>query len=340
MPIVKGTEKVVNPLQESALSKKGLCDYVINVASGCLHGCTFCYVPSTPVIRARQTHLKDKGIDDPQMYWGGYLLIREEVPEKLEEKLSRKRTWHETPAGRGVVLLCSGTDPYQNKQVASITRKTVEILLKYGKRVRILTRSPLWIEDLDILSNPNVIVGMSLPHLDDDLSRQIEPNSPLPSDRYKALVKGFQQGCRLYVAIAPTPPTMQIHDFIQHLEQLTAINPEVLFWEPINARGSNGKRMLAAGLEFTQSVMNKGSWVDYFIRQWGDIEQAAQQVGCLDRLHIWADQELKGFVNQQLLEYWWHKPTVEKWDEDETNQNLSPRPCLRNYKQLSLLPDC
>jgi DNA repair photolyase len=106
--------------------------------------------------------------------------------------------------GKGVVLLCSGTDPYQNKQTAGITRSVVEILLKYNKRVRILTRSPLWVEDLDILNHKDVTVGMSLPYLDDELSRQIEPFAPPPSVRYKALLEGAAKNCRLYVAIAPT----------------------------------------------------------------------------------------------------------------------------------------
>ena len=35
-------------LSESALSDHGVCDYVVNVATGCRHGCAFCYVPSTP----------------------------------------------------------------------------------------------------------------------------------------------------------------------------------------------------------------------------------------------------------------------------------------------------
>ncbi|MFB6198381.1 MAG: radical SAM protein, partial [Halobacteriaceae archaeon] len=40
-------------LSESKLHKKSLCDYVINVATGCRHGCKFCYVPSTPAVDSR-----------------------------------------------------------------------------------------------------------------------------------------------------------------------------------------------------------------------------------------------------------------------------------------------
>ncbi len=320
MSIISGIEKVVNPLQESALNKKGLCDYVINVASGCLHGCTFCYVPSTPAIRTKQAQLREKGVSDPQMNWGQYLFVREEIPDLLEKILSRKKTWNETPEGKGVVLLCSGTDPYQTKQTASITRKTVEILLKYKKRVRILTRGPLWIKDIDILSNPNVTVGMSLPYLDDDLSRQIEPQAPPPSKRYQALEQGHQEKCRLYVAVAPTPPNMTLDDFKSHLEQIMRIDPEVIFWEPINARGTNGKRMVAAGLEFASSIMTKSSWAECFIRQWKQIDTAARELGCIERLHVWPDLDLKGYVDNKELEQWFYRPTIEKWESSEIPQ--------------------
>lgn len=321
MSIIKGTEKVVNPLQESELNKKGLCDYVINVASGCLHSCTFCYVPSTPVIRVKQSELREKGVDDPQMDWGKYLFIREEIPEQLEQILIRKKAWRTTKEGKGVVLLCSGTDPYQNQQTQSITRSIVEILLKYNKRVRILTRSPLWVEDLDILNHPNVTVGMSLPYLDDELSRRIEPFAPPPSVRYKALLQGVAKNCRLYVAIAPTPPTMIRDDFKKHLEKIMYVNPEVIFWEPINARGSNGKRMVAAGLDFAESIMTKQSWAECFIRQWEDIEAAATELGCLDKLHIWVDPGLKNYVDSNKLNYWLYKPTIEKWGKSEGLQH-------------------
>lgn len=66
----------------------------------------------------------------------------------------------------------------------------------------------MWVKDIDLFANPNIIVGMSLPYLDDELSLKIEPHAPSPTLRYKALLKGRAAGCRLYVAVAPTPPNM------------------------------------------------------------------------------------------------------------------------------------
>lgn len=312
--MITGTETIVNPLQKSALNKKSLCDYVVNIASGCLHGCTFCYVPSTPNIRTQQKRLHQKGVDNPQLDWGKYLFIREEIPEKLENVLTRKRKWENTPSGKGVVLLCSGTDPYQNKQIAEITRQTIKILLKHNKKIRILTRGLLWQKDLNILVNPNITLGMSIPCINDELLKKIEPQAPLSSDRYKALQKGYQANCRLYVAMAPTPPMMTLDDFRSNLDKFMQINPELIFWEPINARASNGQRMLAAGLDFAESIMTKKSWAETFIRQWEFIETAATELECLDKIHIWPDPSLKGFVNEEKINDWLYKPTLEKWN--------------------------
>ncbi|MEG4208433.1 radical SAM protein, partial [Microcoleus sp. Pol7_A1] len=95
---------------------------------------------------------------------------------------------------------------YQNKQIAEITRQTIKILLKHNKKIRILTRGLLWQKDLDILVNPNITLGMSIHCINDELLKKIEPRAPLSSDRYKALEKAYQANCRLYVAMAPTPP--------------------------------------------------------------------------------------------------------------------------------------
>ena len=337
MPLIQGVEPILNPLQKSALNKKSLCDYVVNVASGCLHGCTFCYVPSTPAIRTRQSALLDQGVTDPQMDWGQYLFIREEVSSRLRDKLSRQRSWHETPSGRGVVLLCSGTDPYQNKKAAKVTREAVQALLDYGKKVRILTRSPLWINDLDLLIHPDVTVGMSIPYLEDALSRKIEPKAPSPSSRLKALFQGKEAGCRIYIAMAPTHPGMDYLEFKQDLQVLKKLEPEVIFWEPINARGTNGKRMLEAGLIFAKSIMTREPWAKCFIKQWMAVERAAEDINILDLLHIWPDRELVNFVPQSILEYWWYRPTLEKWAGIDQGVDFSfPRPRLQQLFEKEL----
>lgn len=313
MSIIKGSEAIKQPLSESALNKKSLCDYVINVATGCTFGCTFCLVPSTPMVRMKTEKLSAMGVTDPLLDWGDYLLIRDDLPKALETQLSRMRSWRETPAGRSVVLLCIGTDPYQNAQTASITREAVQILLRYGKRVRILTRSPLWVQDLDILVNPLVTVGLSIPHGDDQLSRQLEPHAPLPSDRFQAMQKGFAAGCRLFLAMAPTPPTMTANDMELHITRLLAWNPEVIFWEPINRRGTNLERMTAAGIEWVDTLKDRSAWAEYFLQQWYEMEQLRWRLRLGDRLHIWTDAGLQTFVDQAAIERWWYRPTPELW---------------------------
>lgn len=305
------TETIINPLSQSDLNKKGLCDYVINVATGCQHGCLFCYVPSTPQVRCHKPELQRRGVADPQMDWGNYLFVRSNLPERLEARLSSMRSWHTTPAGKGVVLLCSGTDPYQNLDTARITRQAVEILLKHGKRVRILTRGVLWLDDLDLLTHSNVTIGMSIPHTDQSLSRIIEPHAPSPRVRLQVLAKGKAAGCRVYVAMAPTPPAMTAIEFKEHLERLLELQPEVIFWEPINARGKNGSRMLNAGLDYQ---MSRKAWAQNFLQQWQWLDEAATALNCSSLIHAWPDAGLQGALDQAVLESWWYRPTVECWN--------------------------
>ncbi len=44
-------------LSESALNVHDVCDYVINVATGCRHGCRFCYGSNTAVANFASTAL-------------------------------------------------------------------------------------------------------------------------------------------------------------------------------------------------------------------------------------------------------------------------------------------
>jgi len=327
MSLVIEPEIVSSVMARSGLSKKGLCDYVINVATGCLHGCSFCYVPSTPVIRARSKILQDRGVENPALDWGQYLFYRPDLPKQLENVLRNKRTWDETPAGKGVVMLSSGTDPFQNSKVANITKETVEVLLKYNKRVRLLTRSPLAIKMAAqygaIFAHPNVTVGFSIPTLNDALSRAIEPRSPRPSNRLDAAKRLKDAGVRIYFAAAPIAPVKNvkgdrldfetIYDLVQ---ALTALDPEVVFFECINPRGTNGDRMRNLGLNWVDAISAQPDWHAYWLETWGWANSAFWDLGKIGLFHPWPDTQLlklaRGaeFAN---INYWLERPTVELW---------------------------
>jgi DNA repair photolyase len=306
---------VSNPLSVSQLHKKGLCDYVINPAVGCLHGCKFCYVPSTPAVRTRFAQLQSLGVEDPQMEWGKYLFVRKDVATKLDAVLTKKRTWKATAGGKGVILLCSGTDPYQNTKVARITREVVQVCLKHGKRVRILTRSPLFMRDADILTNPLVTVGMSIPHTDDRAARLIESHAPAPSRRLDAIAQASAGGCRTFVAMAPTLPTAGLEGFKDHLDALMTTDPELIFWEPINARGKNFSLMQQAGIPWINMIRAEKDAAAVALRQWDQMEKAADSLGISRQLHYWPDKSwVKHTSDISRFEQWWERPTIERWE--------------------------
>lgn len=170
--LVVNTDPTEAVLSESRLHKKSLCDYVINVATGCRHGCKFCYVPTTPAIESRCEMLDNRAeVTDVQQEWGKYLLYRDDLPERLRTALETMDDWKYTDRGRGVVMLSSGTDCYQDRRAAQITRGCIQELIAHDRPVRVLTRSPAMVRDIELFKEAGelITVGSSIPSLDDDL---------------------------------------------------------------------------------------------------------------------------------------------------------------------------
>lgn len=291
-------------LSESKLHKKSLCDYVINVATGCRHGCKFCYVPSTPAIDSRGEMLEEHAnVDDPQKDWGDYLLYRDDLPERVHQGLEETNfeNWKTTDRGRGIVMLSSGTDCYQDRRAAQITRGCVHELIKHDIPTRILTRSPNVTRDIDLFqqADGNLTVGTSIPSFDTALIRILEPNAPPPAARWEALNKLFQAGIPRYVSFSPTYPTMDRDDIHEALSWFSAIDPEVVFHEPINPRGINFEMCVEAldeaGMENEarefEELENRAKWRDYAISQ---IEMVREVAGSFDNLtvHTWPSRDL------------------------------------------------
>lgn len=326
-------------LSQSGLNDKYLCDYVINVATGCSHGCKFCYVPSTPNIRTRPDMLEDTvDVNDPQKEWGSYVLYRDEIPDKLPGILERKRKWKSTQKGCGIVGVSFATDCYMDRRAGDITTNVVNTLSNHNKYTRILTRNPmLAANDMDtyIDAGEYVTVGSSINSLNADAVGAIEVNAPSPQQRLKGLQKFTENNVTVYVSMSPTYPTMGERDIHELLSKLSTLNPDVVFHEPINPRGGNfqmtidaawgaGEDELGASLAKLKHTEN---WVEYALNHFYWVQQAAVDVDV--PIHLWPDKELQkyttGDTNRWITE-WLERQSIENFANRQTPQDPLPTP--------------
>jgi len=316
-------------LSESSLNSKHLCDYVINVATGCRHGCKFCYVPSTPNIRARPDMLEEEvGVRNSQKEWGSYVLYRDGLAEKLDAHLERKRTWKNTEKGCGIVGISFSTDCYMDGRAGGITRGVVGALAKHGKYARVLTRNPiLALQDHDVFEDAgeHVVVGSSIPSLDASEVGAIEPSAPTPEHRIRGLNEFNERGVRTFVSASPTYPTLDRESLRNLLLKVSKCDPAVIFHEPINPRAGNfemcvraarenGELKLANGLE---SLQNIDQWVQYAVSHL----RAVQEIGSeLDLpIHLWPDKELVKRTEPPVSDW------LTAWRERQSPENFAGR---------------
>lgn len=296
-------------LSESALEKKALCDYVVNVADGCSHGCRFCYVPSTPGVRMDPGgKFEDAGVENVRDEWGDYVLYREDLPQNLADdcqRLLRNDNWRRTRRGQGVVGISFATDCYMDARTAEITEWAVRILAGHQRPVRILTRNPKLAADLhgELLGALGmqglVTVGSSIPSIREDEVAAIEANAPPIKRRLEGLRSLERQGIPVYVSMSPTYPT---HDKEAIRETMAAIDdhvsPTVIFHEPINPRGGNfdacveGSRDAGEGdlADALETVRVGEEWKHYAVRQLRWVQELGEEMDL--PVHLWPDDRL------------------------------------------------
>jgi DNA repair photolyase len=227
----------MTPINPSGLWKKRLGDWVINPYVGCEHGCFHCHCPAMPGVKFNNNGHR-------QNEWGKYLLPKHGIVEALRDQLrnftpdkARKTEW-----GDGWVLMSFLTDCYTPSEAKyKLTRQCLQLLLEAGHKVRLQTRSALVERDFDLLvaHKKQVLLGTSLPYLDDSLARALEPRATAPSRRLKMLQKAFDRGIEVYVAVAPFMPFHDHHVMDEVLKAIRPLKPREIFCEVLNPKGDN-----------------------------------------------------------------------------------------------------
>ena len=161
----------------------------MNIYRGCTHGCIYCDSRS----RCYQfTH----PFEDVE--------VKQNAPELLEKALKSKR--RKCMIGTG-----SMSDPYMHcEEELRLTRRCLEIILKYGFGAAIQTKSDRILRDIDLLDEINrsakCVVQMTLTTYDDDLCRILEPNVCNTKRRIEVLKRMRERGIPVVVWLSPVLP--------------------------------------------------------------------------------------------------------------------------------------
>ena len=161
----------------------------MNLYRGCQHGCIYCDARS-------QCYQMNHVFEDIE--------VKENAIELLESALRSKRK----PCMIGTGAM---SDPYiPLESQLQMTRKSLELIDKYGFGVAIQTKSARILRDLDLLqrinSHTKAVVQMTLTTCDEELCRKIEPNVSTTGERVEALKQFRDAGIPSIVWLCPILP--------------------------------------------------------------------------------------------------------------------------------------
>jgi DNA repair photolyase len=205
-------------LAKSALTPSRIegIDFALNPYIGCAHGCRYCYADFM------------KRFSNHREPWGSFVDVKINIAQLLEKELKREKgrtltfvTFSDLEPGarrmeHGVnklVSLSTVTDPYQPlEKKYQLTRRCLEILLRYQIPVSILTKSPLVLRDIDLFKRfKNIDVGITITTNRDDIRKIFEPKAPPIQLRIDTLKQLHQQGIKTWVFVGPILPMDHYH---------------------------------------------------------------------------------------------------------------------------------
>lgn len=181
----------------SALNRvKGMpFEWTLNPYRGCTHACHYCF--------ARRYHAQFEMNSDDE--FASVILVKRNFVEVLTRELDRP-SWK-----RDQVALGTATDPYQPIEGRyRLTRRTIEALADARTPVGIVTKGPMIVRDRDVLLELSRVaactVYMSVPTIDDEAWRTLEPGTAHPLQRLRAVRELSDAGVRAGVLMAPIVP--------------------------------------------------------------------------------------------------------------------------------------
>jgi DNA repair photolyase len=199
----------------------GMNFWSVNPYVGCAFGCTYCYARYAHRYAmeraADRDRLEDALSSDfenmaPWLAFERRIFVKRDAPDILARALRAGGERYLGLINGETILIGSATDPYQPAERRfRVTRRILEVLAEHpGLDVLIITKSPLVTRDVDLLQriarHSRIRVQVSLITLDRELARRIEPRSPTPDSRLRAIARLCRSGIETGVNCMPVLP--------------------------------------------------------------------------------------------------------------------------------------
>jgi DNA repair photolyase len=170
-------------------------NWTLNPYRGCTHGCHYCF--------ARRYHVQFEMDSDDE--FASVILVKRNFVEVLRRELDRP-SWV-----REKVALGTATDPYQPIEGHyRLTRGSIEALTRGCTPTGLVTKGPMVVRDRDLLADltraASCTVYMSVPTVDEDAWRFLEPGTAHPLQRLRAVRELVDAGIDTGVLMAPVVP--------------------------------------------------------------------------------------------------------------------------------------
>ncbi|SHG76775.1 PA0069 family radical SAM protein [Winogradskyella jejuensis] len=204
--------------------------YSMNMYQGCEHGCIYCY--------ARNSHEfwgYSAGLDFERR-----ISVKKDAP-KLLEALLKKKSWKAQ-----TIVMSGNTDCYQpaEKQF-QLTRKCLEVFLKYKHPVGIITKNSLILRDLDLLKDlakDNLIgVNISITSLSEDTRRILEPRTATIKKRLETVQVLSENGIPVNVMLAPIIPSINSHEILPMAKKVSELGALSIAHAIVRLNGAIGE---------------------------------------------------------------------------------------------------
>lgn len=170
-------------------------NWTLNPYRGCTHGCHYCF--------ARRYHVQfEMNADDE---FASVILVKRNIAEVLVRELDRPAWTRER------VAFGTATDPYQPIEGHyKLTRRCLEALARGRTPIGLITKGPMIVRDRDVLLDvaraSGCTVYMSVPTVDEDAWRVLEPGTAHPLQRLRAVRELADAGVSAGVLMAPIVP--------------------------------------------------------------------------------------------------------------------------------------